>query len=274
MLSRIFSAIVFAVAFTVQAAAGPATDLAAALHFKDLFEVLEAEGIKYGQSLEKDLFPGQGGRVWSQEISRIHQASRLEKMAVAALEAGLKGHESEVAEMQSYLMSEAGQRIMGLEIAARRAYLDDHVKEVAELAFDNFGTDLPSRIILIEALVEANDLIEQNVAGGMNSNMAFYQGMRAGGALGDDVPEADMMADIWSQEGVIREETENWLMPYLAMAYRPVSDSDLRDYVTFSASPVGQLLNQTLFAALDQVFVQVSRELGVAAAERLTGEDI
>lgn len=258
-----------------QLMAGSAKELTGLMRFDELFQVLEREGRLFGESLEEDLFPGEGGRRWQGDVARIHEAAKMQALAEADLAQRLEGQPEALARMEGFFASPLGRKITELEIAARVAYLDDEVKQLAERAWHNFGVDLPARVGLLEELVEVNDLIEQNVAGGMNSNMAFYQGMRAGGGLGPDpVPEADMMADLWSQEEAIREETEAWIMPYLAMAYRPLSDAELADYVAFSASPEGRLLNRALFAAFDQVFVAAARELGKAAADRLTGRDI
>lgn len=274
MLQRLVSCLLVTLVLSGVAVAGPVRDLTASMRFEELFAVLRSEGLRFGKELETDLFPGGGGAAWTREVSRIHDADRMREAAVTGLEKSLEPWPEDLAAIQAFMDSETGKRVTALELAARQAYLDDEVKALAERAWGNFGTDLPARVALIEALVETSDLIEQNVAGGMNSNLAFYQGMRTSGGFGEDVPEADMMADLWSQEDAIREETASWLMPYLSMAYRPLSDAELQAYVTFSESAPGQRLNKALFAAFDEVFSSVSRELGEAAGHRLTGSDI
>ncbi|MGN0934323.1 hypothetical protein [Falsigemmobacter intermedius] len=274
MFARLFSPVLLVLLMSGPGLAGPVRELAASLRFTELFEVLSDEGLRFGEGLEADLFPGEGGARWTREVTRIHAPAVMQEMAEADLEARLEDQPEAVAKMRAFFDSPTGQRISDLEVQARRAYLDDQVKAAAERAWGNFGVDLPGRVVLIERLIETNDLIEQNVAGGMNANLAFYQGMRAAGAFGEDVPDPDMMADLWSQEDAIREETASWLLPYLAMAYRPLSDAELTAYVEFSQSPEGQLLNRALFATFDKVFAVVSRDLGTAAAGMLTGRDI
>ncbi|RRH77269.1 DUF2059 domain-containing protein [Falsigemmobacter faecalis] len=274
MFARLLSPVLLVCLMSGQGLAGPVRDLAASMRFTQLFEVLQDEGLRFGESLQADLFPGEGGARWRRDVARIHDAATMQELAEADLEERLENQPEALARMKAFFDSPTGQKISDLEIAARRAYLDDRVKAAAERAWGNFGVDLPGRVVLIETLVETNDLIEQNVAGGMNANLAFYQGMRAAGAFGEDVPEPDMMADLWSQEDAIREETAGWLLPYLAMAYRPLSDAELSAYVAFSKSPDGQLLNRALFATFDKVFVTVSRDLGTAAAGMLNGRDI
>ena len=57
--------------------------------------------------------------------------------------------------------------------------VDQASKDVATVAkFNN-----TERFQLVDVFVQTNDLIEINVAGAMNSNVAFYIGLMAGGAL-------------------------------------------------------------------------------------------
>jgi hypothetical protein len=99
--------------------------------------------------------------------------------------------------------------------------------------------------------------------------------MSDGGAFDDaQMTEAEMLADVWSQEPDIRAETEGWLYPFLALAYEPLSDADIEAYLAFSESQAGQAMNAALFAAFDKVFSDISRDLGRAVAEMLSGRDI
>ena len=93
----------------------------------------------------------------------------------------------------------------------------------------------------------------------------------AGGAPRD---EGEMLAEVWGQEDQVRADTEAWLFPFLALAYQPLSDAELKAYVAFSASPEGQRLNRALFAGFDAVFEAVSADLGRAAGLELRGRDI
>jgi hypothetical protein len=104
--------------------------------------------------------------------------------------------------------------------------------------------------------------------------LAFFQGLaEVGGGVGE-IPEEDMLADVWAQEPDIRAETEAWILPYLSLAYGPLSDDELAEYIGFSKTGPGQKLNHALFAAFDAVFSQISRDLGRATAKQMLGEDI
>jgi hypothetical protein len=108
----------------------------------------------------------------------------------------------------------------------------------------------------------------------LNASLAFYQGMAEVAAFQEAMPEDQMLADVWAQEPEVRAETVDWLFPYLALAYKPLSDADLAVYQDFSGSPAGQAVNAALFAAFDAVFVAVSLDLGRAAAKQMQGQEL
>lgn len=281
MLRRAFLALGLAAALSglaglapTRAMADPVDDLAAAMALPRLFQTLRAEGLDYGAELEGELFPGAGGARWQAIVDAIHDPARMEATAMARLRADLGAAPEEVARMTAFFRADPGARIVALELAAREGYLDPTVKEAAEVAHDEMVARSDPRLDLIARLVVANDLIEQNVAGALNANLAFYKGMVDGGAVGATLPDAEMMADLWSQEAQIRDDTMAWLLPYLALAYRPLSDADLETYIAFSETPEGQLLNSALFTAFNTVFNDLSRDLGLAAAQFLQGQDI
>ena len=80
--------------------------------------------------------------------------------------------------------------------------------------------------------------------------------------------------NLWAQEDQVRQETEDWLWPYLALAYQPLSDEEMQAYQVFSEAPEGRALNAALFAAFDASFVRISGELGRAVALMVQGQDI
>lgn len=254
--------------------AAPVDDLAQALRLPELFGVLAQEGVSYGADLEAELFPDAGGNRWDAVVAAIHDKARMEAVAMDLLRDELATHPEAVGRMTAFFAAEPGAQIVKLEIAARQAYLDETAKEAAEAAHAEMAAKSDPRLAMIDRLVAANDLIEQNVAGALNANLAFYRGMIEGGAVESSLPDAEMMADLWSQEPQIRQETTEWLLPYLALAYRPLSDGDLEAYIAFSETADGQLLNRALFATFDGLFNGLSQELGLAAARMLEGQDI
>lgn len=245
------------------------------LRIPEMIAVMQDEGIAYGDDLEDQLFPGAGGARWDGIVAGIYDEPALLQRFQSAFSARLAADPQAMDQIVGFFATDRGQRILSLEIAARRALLDEAAEEAAAVSVDDMRARDDPRLALLERFAAANDLIEQNVSGALNANFAFYQGMSDGGAFdAAKMTEADMLADVWSQEPEIRAETESWLYPFLALAYEPLSDADLQAYLAFSESGASRAMNAAMFAAFDEVFREISRDLGRAAAEMLSGQDI
>jgi hypothetical protein len=245
------------------------------LRIPEMIAVMQDEGIAYGDDLEEQLFPGAGGARWDGIVAGIYDEPALLQRFQSAFSARLAADPQAMDEIVGFFGTDRGQRILSLEIAARRALLDEAAEEAAAVSVDDMRAREDPRLAVLERFAAANDLIEQNVSGALNANFAFYQGMSDGGAFdAAKMTEADMLADVWSQEPEIRAETESWLYPFLALAYEPLSDADLQAYLAFSESGASRAMNAAMFAAFDEVFRAISRDLGRAAAEMLSGQDI
>ena len=252
----------------------PVTDPAAAALFDALdltamIAVIRDEGLVYGQSLQADLFPDNGNG-WAEQVSAIYDADQMRQLFEQTmrheLDAGL------VPQMLAFFNSDLGRRVTGLEISAREALLDDAVEETANQMRDDLAAAKTGRYAGLQRFVEVNDLIEANVSGALNANLAFYQGLSDGGAFPTPMSESDILRDVWTQEPAVRTDTADWLMAYLGLAYQPLSDADLDAYIEFSLTPAGRAVNQAQFVAFDRVFGDISRRLGMAAATHMASE--
>lgn len=254
----------------------PATvaGLQQAMKIPDIIAVLRDEGMAYGASLEEELFPGRGGAAWGVAVDLIYDTPTMEERFGAALEREIGADTATLGAAVDFFASERGQRILTLEVEARRALLDEAVEDAARARAEEMIAEADPRMDALRRFAEANDLIESNVQGALNANLAFYQGMAEAGAFGDEMTEEQMLDDVWGQEADVRAETGDWLFSYLALAYGPLPDEDLEAYTDFSLTPEGQKLNAALFAAFDAVFREISRNLGRAAARQMMGQDI
>ena len=247
----------------------PAAALFDALDLTAMIAVIRDEGLAYGLSLQADLFPDNGNG-WAEQVSAIYDADQMrqvfEQTMRRELDAGL------VPQMLAFFNSDLGRRVTGLEISAREALLDDAVEETANQMRDDLAAAKTGRYAGLQRFVEVNDLIEANVSGALNANLAFYQGLSDGGAFPTPMSESDILRDVWTQEPAVRTDTADWLMAYLGLAYQPLSDADLDAYIEFSLTPAGRAVNRAQFVAFDRVFANISRRLGMAAATHMASE--
>jgi len=249
--------------------------LAEVLQLGALFEVMAAEGAAYGDKLEAEMFPGAGGASWRAEVAAIYAPDRQLALFREAFDAALASGGADGAAMLAFFASELGRRVVTLELSARRALLDEAVEEASRLRYQEALAARDPRLAAVAEFVTVNDLVEANVAGALNANYAFYQGLLDTGGLGPSGPtEDEVVADVWGQEEAIRAETDQWIHAYLFMAYAPLAGQDLAEYLAFSRGAPGQALNDALFAGFDRVFADVSRRLGQAAGRRLSGSDL
>lgn len=250
------------------------TRLAEVMKLDALFAVLREEGLAYGAALEADLLAGGGGAGWKASVASVYEVTRLRARFDAALTLALAEDPAAVAEITAFFASDLGQRILDLEIDARRAFLDIATEEAARVAVDTARSQRDPKLALVAQMIAAGDLIEMNVAGGLSGNLAFMTGMNDAGAYGAALPPDALMSEVWTQEDQIRTETTAWMQAYLGFAYFPLTEAELSAYVTFWESPAGHHLNAALFSAFDAVFREVFYDLGRAAGLAMVSRDI
>ncbi len=271
LLSVLFVPLFWAAAVAAQSVA-PIDTLFRAVGLPDVLEIMREEGREYGATLEDDLFPGRGGPRWAAAVDTIYDLDRMQAGMRSAFDEALAAED--LAPMISFFTSDLGRRIVALEVSARRALLDKSVDAASRESLTDMIAAEDPRLELLRAFSDANELVETNVTGAMNANYAFYTGLATGGAFADGLTEEEILTDVWSQEAMIRDDTEEWLFSYLAMAYQPLSDTDLERYIAFSKTDAGQALNRGLFAAFDQMFVAVSLALGQAASQFIAEQEL
>lgn len=244
------------------------------MQMDSVIDVMRQEGEKYGKTLEDEMFPGRGGDRWDAIVATIYDSAAMRRKFDAGLSRELSGDPEALAQITAFFGSEQGQRALSLEIEARRALLDPAVEDAAKVAWSEMLDQDDPRVEKLRRFAEVNDLVESNVMGALNANLAFYKGMARTGAFADGMTEEQMLSDVWGQEPDVRAETEDWLFPFLSLAYRPMSDADLDAYIAFSETAAGQRMNAALFSAFDDVFTGISGALGSAVARQMQGEDI
>jgi len=274
-MQRIFLSLLVVLVSTAASLAqgsAPIDVLYRALGLRDVVAIMREEGIRYGADLDEELFGGRGGARWEGIVEQLYDVESMQATARNRLDAELAA--ADLAPMIGFFTSEKGRRIVRLEVSARRAMLDRSVDQASRARLDEMILAHAPRLDLIREFADAGDLIESNVVGAMNSNYAFYSALAEGGGLAGARTEREILADLWGQEEAIRDDTREWLFAYLVMAYQPLSDAELQDYTAFYETAPGSAINRALFVAFDEMFVDISRALGRAASDLLTGEDL
>ncbi len=264
-----------AIAFVLPVAAMAASDeeldaLHAALDTDALMVILSEEGIVQSNELREDMFPGRGGVGWNAVVGRIYDVDRLHTTFRDAFDSALG--EADITPLLEFYRSDTGSRVARVEIEARRAIMSDDVEEAARSAYADLRDSNPSRVALLEEFAELNQLIDRNVAGALNANLAFYRGL--GSAEGFTMTEEQMLGEIWSREAEIREDTEGWVFGYMTFAYETLSDEDIRAYIDMTGTDAGRDLNRALFAGFDAVFLDVSYDMGKATSQFSVGDEL
>lgn len=252
----------------------PILDLTDALQMGEVVMVLRDEGLSNGDDLAADLPGGPQDPQWKLALNRIYDVDAMQAQFSAEMEARLAKDPDAILAATIFFNSELGEKALRLEVDARRALADPAVEEKARAAYQALDKDNPARRALIDRFVVVNDLVESNVMGSLNSNLAFFRGLAAEGGETFGMSEAEMIDQVWSGEPEARKETVDWLFPFLTLAYQPLSDDELQAYIDFSMTPAGRKINAAMFAAFDQMFDGISEELGRTVARQMNGEDI
>lgn len=243
--------------------------LMAALHFADTVEIMRAEGLRYGGEVGDEMLTEAERARWGRVVDGVYDAERmLERVRLRFAEAMA---EADTGPLLEFFEGQGGE-IVALEIAGRRALLDDDTEAAAEARYAELAAAGAPLVDQVMQLIEDSDLIERNVAGALNANLVFYRGLADAGGM--ELSEEDMLAEIWAQETEMRDETRDWMLAYLTMAYQPLPQETLDAYIALYRSPEGRHLNRALFAAFDAMYEELSYQLGLAAALQMAGEDL
>lgn len=256
-----------------QRAAGQ-NDLSEALLLPELFAIMATEGRENADAVEDELLNGRGGTQWRTDVARTYDPDRLLAQFMQVLDAELADSPDVRADVMDFAESDMGRRVLRLEIDARAALLDPDVSALAHDVLADLRAERAPRLEMVRERIAVNDLVELNVALGLNTSMSYFHGLMTEAPGGMSGPMTSLLGDVWEQEHAIRAETEDWIESYFLLAYQPLSDEALRSYIAFSASESGQKFNTAMFRAFDQVFGEVSLRLGSATGRALQHQDL
>ncbi|MEP4198042.1 MAG: DUF2059 domain-containing protein [Aliishimia sp.] len=265
-------ALCFAVAIAPVMASADAnfTRLYDALEMDAYIGITREEGMDDFGPLSQDMLGQDPDTVLTEQVKEIYDPARMRNTVETEMQKSLTGNQIEGAVL--FFTSATGQRIVELELAARRAMTDPSVEEAARHAWALAEEEKPWMVARIKDLVEASDLVDRNVAGALNSNLRFYEGLADGGSL--QLSESEMLTEVWAQEPSIREDTADWIGAYLLLSYQPLSDADIHAYITFWRSPPGKALNAAMFEGFNQLYDDISYATARILALRIGSQEL
>ncbi|SMX45003.1 DUF2059 domain-containing protein [Maliponia aquimaris] len=263
-------ALICVVAMALPARAEPVGDLMRALKIDSMLQIMREEGLAYGGELAGDILPGGGTRSWTVQLDEIYDIDRMRGVVSQGMSGVLA--EADPDPLVAFFTSELGARIIGLELSAREAMIDDAVEEAARQTYRQMKDKDDPRLAQIARFIEVNDLLEANVAGALNASFRFYSGLVDGGGLA--MTESEILADVWAQEEETRDDTREWLNAFLLLAYEPLSDDELEAYIALSETVQGRVLNRALFSGFNAMYDEISYALGLAAARQMQQQEL
>lgn len=269
-----FRVIVFVLAMGPLAVAAASPEDLDALHkvlrTQDLIKIVSDEGLEQSEDLRNETFQGNAVIGWRRVATHIYDTDRLTLTFRENFDAAFK--DADITPLIDFFGSETGAQIVEYEIEARRAISSEEVEQAAMLAFEDLVNEDAPRVGLLEKFAETNQLIDRNVAGALNANVAFFQGMSEGPNFA--MTESQMLDFVWAREAEIRSETELWVFGYMAFAYKPLTDQQISDYIAFAATELGQDLNRAYYSGFDTVYRDASFALGQAIARFSLGDEL
>ena len=229
-----------------------------ALYLQKIIKTLHNEGIEHaiesgkvylGQDYDADSFEN--------AVKKIYNLKMMDNFTRKGLIQKLSKEKAEVA--LKFFSKGLGARVALLETSARSAISYKEVEAAAvQMAKDAKNEDT-ARYSMLEQNIKDLELVELNMTGAFSAQYAFLSNLSALDEmpLGND----DIVTLLLESEEEMRQDIVDWLMGFTHMAYTPLSDEELKAYLTFLTSADGKALNLALFHIFNGLSIQTSGDL-------------
>jgi hypothetical protein len=240
------------------------------LKIRELSAILHEEGLAFGATLNSEWLEDQGGPAWAGQVTRIYDPEKISEGIRAGLEPDLTGEVLEDA--IAFFASDLGSEIITLENSARAAMSDSAIEEQARARFVELQGGTDARLLQINRMIDAGDLINRNVTSALNFNYNFLRALVDGDfyVMSDD----EILTDVMAERDEIAADTLNWLGAFMILAYSPLTLEELTLYADFSTTEAGKSLNSGFFAGFDPLYEDISYALGRAVALNMSAEEL
>lgn len=261
-LRSLGGAVVLLCVMSAPLAAAPIDRLMDLMKFPEVIAVLADEGRSMADDTP-DAELGMPRHAWDSMVAKLYDEPTMTKAFRAELSRAFGT--TDLQPIVAFYESDLGREVAELELKARKAITDEAVLTAA----GDMWADLDpqsQRAQLIEDYVTTNDLIELNVVGSMNSDIAYFRGLSAAAQDGMGLNDTDIMREVWAGEPEARAQVMEWVYGFSALAYQPLNEDEFDAYIAFGKSDAGRALNHAMFAAFDQVYADLARGLGAGTA--------
>lgn len=239
------------------------------LDMTNSLSIMRDEGQAMVADLERDYLGAGHGAGWDRAVEQIYDPEVMNDLMRDAFARDFA--DTDPAPVVAFFSSDLGRKIVRLELSARRAFSDADTEAAARDRIRTGDVD-PARQKQIEDFIDVNDLVAYNVTGALNTNFAFLSGLAEAELF--RTTEAEILDNVYANAEETRVDTEEWLRAYLTMAYQPLRDDELAEYIAFSKRPEGQRLNRALFAGFGVMYDTQYNALGRAVADQLGAQDL
>jgi hypothetical protein len=212
---------------------------------------------------------GQGGPVWANQVTGIYNPQKMSEVVRSGL---AKLSDDHLRDINQFYGSDLGTKVIKLEVAGRRAMMQDDLKNIAQDTYQIALAEDPKSLEPIHTINRVGDMVERNVTAALTANYHFYLGMVDGGAI--VLTEVEILAEAWGQEDDMRSDTIDWLMGYLMLSYQPLDDVETARLVEFVQTTAGRALNAAIFDGFGTMYSDISYALGRAVALNMVGSDL
>ena len=229
-----------------------------ALHLHKIMKILHNEGVEDALESGKNyLGTDYDAASFEKAVHKIYSLEMMYNFMRNGLVEALPEAEAEAA--LRFFSKGLGAQTALLETSARSAISYEEVKAAAIQMAKDAKSGNKVRYLMLEKNIKDLELVELNMTGAFSAQYTFLSNLSAL----DDMPlnNDDIVALLLESEDEMRQDIVDWLMGFTHMAYTPLSDEELKTYLSFLSSANGKILNKALFYIFNDLSVQTSGDL-------------
>ena len=232
--------------------------LFAALNLEEIVSVIRQEGMEEAEATSEIYLKNIKQDNFRSSINELYSIELMQSKITAGLRAALS--ETDAQSALAFYQTPLGVLVSKLETTARLAISDDEVEEMAVSTAAKALQSGDSRAKVLQKAVTDMKLTEYNLSGAFSTRFAFLSGLAEAEELG--ITQDQIIALIAQDNDDLRDEIDKWVLGYVFMTYKPLSDEQLTRYLDFQMSAIGEELNRALFEVFNDLSVQNAGQLG------------